>query len=109
MREIGGLAAIIGIILIVGFLIVGPQGCDRHMSSWKASSYGSDWLVVQYSQNGDVINYWELNNKSVGSEESSDGIYFKDNSGNVVHLSGHYIYVQASDMEAAKKRFLKED
>ena len=49
---------------------------------------------MQYAQDGSIINSWDLDDKSVGSEEGSDGIYFTSNSGNVIHLSGHYAYVQ---------------
>jgi hypothetical protein len=103
-----GCVVIILVVLVVG-IVIGPSGCNRYVSSWKASAYGSDWLVVQYSQSGGVINHWELKGRSVGSEENSDGIYFKDNDGNIVHLSGHYIYIQVVDFEAAKKKYLKEE
>jgi len=100
---------VIILMLVIGFIIVGPKGCSRKLDSWSASAYGSDWLVVHYTQNGDVINSWELNNKSVGNEDGSDGIYFTDNEGNVVHLSGHYVYVQIVNdkWEEAKQKFLK--
>jgi len=97
--------AILVVIFIGFFLAVGPAGCNRRISAWKAAAYGSDWLVVQYSQDGDVINSWELKGKSIGSESNSDGIFFEDNEGNVVHLSGHYIYVETKDFEAAKRKY----
>jgi len=50
--------------------------------------------VVQYAQNGSVINHWNLKSKTVRNESQSDGIYFVSPSGAVVHLSGHYIFVQ---------------
>lgn len=85
------------VILGVGaFVISGPKGCSRTMQSWSASAYGSDWFVVQYAYDGSVITTWELQNKSVENESSSDGIVFVDNAGNVTHLSGHYVYVQVA-------------
>jgi hypothetical protein len=97
------------ICLVIGILI-GPKGCERHVQSWQSSAYGSDWLVVQYSATGNPLNIWELKNKSIGNEASSDGIYFLDNDGNVVHLSGNYIYVQISGngMDSAKSKYLKK-
>jgi len=87
--------------------VVGPAGASRALRGWSAKAYGSDWLVVQYTQSGSVISSWELHGKSVGNETSSDGIYFTDDTGNVVHLSGHYVYVEvAGDWAAARSRFL---
>lgn len=83
-------------------------GCSRSWQASIASGYGADWLVVQYSQDGQVIAHWELKDKSVASEQNSDGIYFVDNDGNVIHLSGHYIYVQIEgSWESARKRYLE--
>jgi len=98
--------AVIVFVLILG-VIMGPAGCQRQMSAWKAGAYGSNWLVVQYAQDGHVINYWELKNKSIGNEQNSDGIYFPDNEDNVVHLSGHYVYIQTNDFDRAKELYLK--
>lgn len=98
--------AIIGLIV---FAAIGPAGCSRSVSAWHASAYGSDWLVVQYAQDGSIMNHWELRSKSVANETNSDGINFMDNDGNMVHLSGHYTYIQIdgeSGMKAAKSRYL---
>lgn len=83
-------AALVALILIM----LGPAGLARGMQKWSASAYGSDWLVVQYTQSGSIISVWELRDKSVASESNSDGINFVDSHGNMVHLSGHYVYVQ---------------
>lgn len=111
-KMLKGFGVVILIVVIGLFISVGPKGCDRSLSSWKASAYGSDWLVVQYAQDGSIISSWELTNKSIGNEAGSDGIYFLDDDDNVVHLSGHYIYVEVqheSKMDGLKKRFLKEE
>lgn len=94
----------IAIVILLLVLVAGPARISRMWEGYKADAYGADWVVVQYAQDGSVISHWELKSKSVGNEEQSDGIYFTDNSGNVVHLSGHYIYVQVkSDHMAAVK------
>lgn len=88
--------SIVGLIAIVVLPIVillGPAGMYNKFNSWKASAYGSDWLIVQYAQDGTVITHWDLPNAAVHSESSSDGIYFTTDHG-VVHLSGHYVYIQ---------------
>lgn len=94
-------AAVAGFLLLL-FLIMGPAGISRSFQKWNASAYGSDWVVVQYTQDGSIISHWELNNKSVASEENSDGINFVDADGNMVHLAGHYVYVQVSGSEGQK-------
>ena len=96
---------LIVLVIVICGIIIGPAGCDRKISAWKAGAYGSDWLVVQYSQDGSVMNSWELKNKSIGNESQSDGIYFTDVDGNVIHLSGHYIYIETKDFKSAKERY----
>jgi hypothetical protein len=91
-----GIGMLVGVIAIIAFVIVlliGPAGISNKWSAWKASAYGSDWLVVQYAQDGSIITSWELKASAIHSESNSDGIYFTSE-GSVKHLSGHYIYVQ---------------
>lgn len=88
---------VVALICGVVFIIVGPAGISRHFSSWKAEAYGSDWLVIQYTGMGKIQSHWELHGRSIGNEQASDGIFFKDDDGNIVHLSGHYMYIQVTD------------
>ena len=85
------------ILLLLGGISIGPKGCDRHLQSWVSSSYGADWLVIQYTGQGQIQNYWELKSKSIGNEGNSDGIFFVAEDGNMVHLSGHYLYLQVPE------------
>jgi hypothetical protein len=98
-----GLAVVLAIFV---FVTLGPAGCNNKFSAWKASAYGSDWLVVQYSLDGNVMNSWDLKDCAVHSENGSDGIYFTTTHG-VVHLSGHYLYVQ-NPTEQARDLYLKK-
>lgn len=110
MSERNIIIGMIVFVAIVAFAAVGPAGCYRSISAWQAQAYGSDWLVIQYAQDGSVMNHWELRNASVASESQSDGIQFPDNDGNMVHLSGHYVYAQVNGdagMQAAKSRYLR--
>ena len=95
-------------LLVIGiaFAIMGPAACTRKVQAWKTGACGADWLVVQYSQDGGIIATWELDDKSIGNEENSDGIYFTDGHGNVVHLSGHYIYVELEDKKDEVRELL---
>jgi hypothetical protein len=81
--------------MITGALVCwGPSGIKTGFSGWKASAYGSDWMVVQYAQSGCVITSWVLKNEAIQNESSSDGIFFVNEDDEVVHLSGHYVYIQ---------------
>lgn len=82
------------VVLSVVVLFMGPSRMYLGFRNWFTTSYGADWLVVQYAQNGSIIKHWRLIGKTIKSEDNSDGIYFTDQKGNVVHMSGHYIYVQ---------------
>ena len=94
--------AVIALLVISGVVVCyGPAGIKTKFLSWNASAYGSDWLVVQYAQNGCVITSWELEDEAIRNEKDSDGIYFVTEEGPVVHLSGHYIYVQSPNEESS--------
>ena len=99
---------IILLVIIIGLVIMGPDRISRYWASYKADAYGSDWLVIKEDMQGNTIRHWELKDKSVGSEEGSDGIYFIDENGDVVHLSGFYTYIQVrGSFEKAKQEHLK--
>lgn len=98
---------IIGIIILT-CLFIGPDRMGRYWASYKADAYGSDWLVIKEDMQGNAIRYWELKDKSVGSEEGSDGIYFIDENNDVVHLSGFYTYIQVrGGFEKTKQEHLR--
>lgn len=87
------------------FLVVGCAGYQRSCASSCASNLGSDWIIVQYKADGNPINCWKLNNASVDNETGTDGIYWLEPSGHLVHVSGWYnrVQVQNSDFESAAK------
>lgn len=74
--------------------IAGCAGWNRGCSSWQAQALGADWVIVQLNAYGKVIRCWQLEQVSVANEEGSDGIYWKNEIGNLVHLSGFYNRVQ---------------
>ena len=108
---IGIVVVVVAVILLGIFLVIGPKGCSRHYNAWVSDAYGADWLVVQYAMDGSIIAKWRLANKSIGNESNSDGIFFLDSSGNIVHLSGHYIYVRIAPYggDAVRKKLLGEE
>lgn len=91
-------------ILIVILLAVGPKRMNRYFNSWLAGSYGADWYVALYTVDG--VKTWKLENKSVGNETQSDGIFFITNNGHVVHISGHYAYIQVHGKKWAEAKSL---
>lgn len=106
LKVIGGIVAVIAFIAVIMFVTLGPVGIQNKFTAWKATAYGSDWLVVQYTATGEVLNTWDLKNAAIHSEGHSDGIYFTTDHG-VVHLSGNYLYVQNPTPEG-KELYLKK-
>ena len=101
----GIVGGVIFLIALLIFILIGPAGIANKFAAWKASAYGSDWLVVQYAQDGTIITSWELENSAIHSESQSDGIYFTSG-GSVKHLSGHYVYVQ-NPTQSDKDKLMK--
>lgn len=75
-------------------LLPACAGFERGCSSDIAQMAGADWLVVQLNAFGEAIRCWQLQGVSIANEPNSDGIYWKDESGNLIHLSGQYNRVQ---------------
>ena len=78
--------------------LAGCAGLSKDCSSCNAESFGADWIIVQQSSlTGQAIKCWQLHNVSVSNEGGSDGIWWKDEYGNLIHISGNYNRVQVSD------------
>lgn len=80
---------ILGLILMTGC-----AGMTRSCSAFWAEEAGADWIVVQYGLDGKPFNCWKLESTSIANESGSDGIYWKEPSGHLVHISGWYNRVQ---------------
>jgi hypothetical protein len=91
----GGLVAAVILLIIVMSITLIP-GCNRTATSFWAGATGADWIVVQYSYDGSPINCWKLNGVSVSNETQSDGVYWKDENGHLIHIAGWYNRVQVS-------------
>ena len=76
--------------------LAGCAGFERNCASWSAQSFGADWVVVQLAAPGQVVRCWKLTDTSIANEEHSDGIYWKDPQGHLVHISGWYNRVQVN-------------
>jgi len=61
-----------------------------------ATNLGANWVVVELTEaEAKPYRCWELHGVTITSEEGSDGIFWKDSqTGNLIHVSGSYDYVQ---------------
>lgn len=104
------IAVIVAILLIIMLVLfsIGPARLHRYYSLWRSDAYGANWLVLEQNEDRKIVQYWELKKTSVGNEEDSDGIYFTDENGFVIHLSAPYKLVEIPDgkWEEAKKLFV---
>ncbi len=84
----------ISIHAVLFFALAGCASTSRSCSSCSADTFGADWVVVQMDNDGRPYRCWELRDVSVVSSEG-DGVYWKDrDTGNLVHISGHFNRVQ---------------
>lgn len=81
--------------------LLGCASLERDCASCNASSFGSDWIVLQYGYDGKPINCWELRNTAITNENATDGIFWQEPSGHLVHISGWYNRVQVSNNDWA--------
>lgn len=88
---------IICAVCIVGYLIIGWRGVSRGCSGCFATAVGADWVVVQLDLEGTPFRCWELHGVSIANEAQSDGIYWEEENGNLVHISGLYNRVQVEN------------
>lgn len=80
------------------WLSVACAGFSRDCASCMAREVsGADWIVVQYNLYGNPVNCWPLRGVGIANEASSDGIFWRDGSGHLMHLSGQYSYIQVSN------------
>ncbi len=81
-------------IAFASVFLLGCAGWSRDCASTCAANTGGDWIVVQYRFDGTPINCWEMRNTAIANEGASDGIYWQDRGGHLVHISGWYNRVQ---------------
>ena len=85
---------------LLAFMIMsGCAGVSRSCSNCWARNAGGDFVVVELTEAGaKPYRCWALHDVSIDNERNSDGIYWKDpETGNLVHVSGSYDYVQVKN------------
>lgn len=86
------------VLLISALLsLFGCAGFYRGCSAWNAENFERNWIVVQYGVDGEPFNCWKLQGVAISNEPSSDGIYWLDPDGHLVHISGWYNRVQVEN------------
>lgn len=87
-----------GRFLAFAALLVGCSGAARDCSSYSATEFGADWVVVQVDLTGHAFRCWELKDTAITNEPHSDGVFWEDShSHNLVHISGTYNRVQVTE------------
>lgn len=82
--------------------LLGCAGLQRDCSSCSAGNFGADWVIVQFRADGAPMNCWRLRNVGVSNEERTDGIFWQDVDGHLVHISGWYNRVQVANGDYEK-------
>lgn len=85
--------------IMFALLLVGCAGLERDCSGFSASNFGSNWLVLQYGFDGKPINCWRLENTAIDNESGTDGIFWLEKNGHLVHISGWYNRVQVNNSD----------
>ena len=83
--------------MFVALFLSACSGCGRQIFDFGASSFGADWIIVQYAASGNPINCWKLRDVSVDNESSSDGIQWKVPGVGMMHLAGWYARVMVDN------------
>lgn len=53
-------------------------------------------MVVQFDTQGRPFNCWKMQGVSIDNEPHSDGVWWKDSAGHLIHISGWYNRVQVA-------------
>lgn len=86
--------------------LAGCVGLQRDCSSmWASDVTGADWIVVQYGYDGHPVACWQLRGVGITNEPHSDGIFWREGAGHLVHISGWYnrVQVASGDFDTAAK------
>jgi hypothetical protein len=86
-------------------LLAGCASWERDCNSKVSSTFGGNWIVLQYGFDGTPINCWKLENTAITNETGTDGIYWQDPDGHLVHISGWYnrVQINGSNWDGAAK------
>lgn len=76
------------LVLFAMALSASCAGTGKAISQGMASTFGADWIIVQYAQNGTPFHCWKIRDAAVDDSEGGN-INWKDREhGHLVHLTG---------------------
>ena len=75
---------------------------DRAARGGLLGHYNGDY-IVRNDSGGVIMDVWVLEDRLVQNEDKSDGWYFVDNDGNVIHLGGDVKVIRVKDKSLLKK------
>jgi hypothetical protein len=86
-------------------LVAGCAGFNKSCSQFSAASFGSDWIVVQYTQDGKPFHCWKLTGASVESSQGGNVDWQDPKNGHLMHITGweNRVQVQHKDWPGAGK------
>lgn len=92
---------------LIAALFLTLPGCAKWEAQRAADggflgSYKGDY-IVRNDSGGVIMDIWVLENTIVQSETDSDGWFFVDNSGNVIHLGGDAKVIRVKDKSLLSK------
>jgi len=78
---------------------------QKACAQFSASSFGTDWIVVQYDMSGKPFHCWKLHDTAVDSSEGGNVDWQDRNNGHLVHLTGweNRVQVVKGDFDGAAK------
>lgn len=86
-------------ILLV-LLTTACAGTQKQCAAYKASRFGADWIVVQYTQDGRPFHCWKLTGVALDSGTGGN-VDWKDPGGHMMHITGWENRVQVVDRDFA--------
>jgi hypothetical protein len=93
--------------LLVGLaaaLTLGCAGIQKSCSQFGASSFGANWIVVQYGFDGKPFHCWKLMNVAV-DDSTGGNVDWQTRDGHLVHLTGweNRVQVRGNDFAGAAR------
>jgi hypothetical protein len=95
-------------LIAVTSILMLNSGCAKFNAQREAAgggligSYNGDY-IVRNDSGGVIMDVWVLSNTIVSSETNSDGWFFVDSNGNVVHLGGDCKVIRVKDKSLLSK------
>ena len=92
-------------VALVALLTTGCASTYKGCAQFGASAFGSDWIVVQYAQDGTPFHCWKLRGASVTGTEGGSVDWQDTSNGHLVHLTGweNRVQVVRGDFQTAAK------